>query len=181
MKKILSLALSLALLLLLAACASGNNSSPDATDSGDDISYIGGSRGIFQSQALALPGNPNVKCMALAGDSLILSEAAEGGDRLYRFNMVSQTAYELEVPEGLSIVSMDSGPDSQVCILNSEADGSYSIFLIKPDDSLEKLDIPECRALEDELPSALFMAQGGYLLNTFGHIVALGREGGLLR
>ena len=122
-----------------------------------------------------------MKCMALAGDSLILSEAAEGGDRLYRFNMVSQAAYELEVPEGLSIVSMDSGPDSQVCILNSEADGSYSIFLIKPDDSLEKLDIPECRALEDELPSALFMAQGGYLLNTFGHIVALGREGGLLR
>lgn len=181
MKKILSLVLSLALLLLLAACAAGNGSSPDAPVSEEDISYIGGGRGIFQSQSLALPENPSVKCMALSGDSLILGETAEGGDRLYRFDTVSQTGYELEAPENLSIVSMDSGPDFQVCILNTEADGSYSIYLVKPDDSLEKLDIPECRALEDELPSALFMTQGGYLLNTIGHIVALDREGSLLR
>lgn len=180
MKKILSLVLSLAL-LLLAACAAGNGSSPDAPASEEDISYIGGGRGIFKSQSLALPENPSVKCMALSGDSLILGETAEGGDRLYRFDTVSQAAYELEAPENLSIVSMDSGPDFQVCILNTEADGSYSIYLVKPDDSLEKLDIPECRALEDELPSALFMTQGGYLLNTIGHIVALDRDGSLLR
>ena len=181
MKRMLSLVLSLSLLFLLAACASGNDSSPGAPASEEDISYIGGGRGIFQSQSLALPGNPNVKCMALSGDSLILGETAEGGDRLYRFDTVSQTGYELEAPEKLSIVSMDSGPDFQVCILNSDGDGSYSIYLIKPDDSLEKLDIPDCRTLEDELPSALFMTQGGYLLNTIGHIVALDRDGGLLR
>ena len=181
MKRILSLVLSLALLLLLAACAAGNDSSPDAPASEEDISYIGGGRGIFQSQTLALPENPSVKCMALSGDSLILGETSEGGDRLYRFNTVSQTGYELEAPEKLSIVSMDSGPDFQVCILNTEADGSYSIYLVKPDDSLEKLDIPDCRALEDELPSALFMTQGGYLLNTIGHIITLDGEGSLLR
>lgn len=111
MKRMLSLVLSLSLLFLLVACTAGNDSSPDAPASEEDISYIGGGRGIFQSQSLALPGNPSVKYMALAGDSLILGETAAGGDRLYRFDMVSQTAYELEAPENLSIVSMDSGPD----------------------------------------------------------------------
>ena len=181
MKRMLSLVLALALLFILTACTTGSSSTAGNTASEEDISYIGGSKGIFQSQTLDLPGNPSVSYLAFAGDSLILGEAAEGGDRLYRFDMDSQAVYELDAPERLSIVSMDSGPDFQVCILNTEADGSYSIYLVKPDDSLEKLDIPDCRALEDELPSALFMTQGGYLLNTTGHIIALDGEGALLR
>ena len=181
MKRILSLVLSLALLLFLTACASGNGGSPDAPASKDDISYISGGKGIFQSRFPALPGDPDIKHMALAGDSLILGETAEGGDRLYRFDLSSQSAYALEAPEGLSIVSMDSGPDFQVCILNIEAEGSYSIYLVKPDDSMERLDISACQTLEEELPCALCMSSGGYLLNTFGHIIALDREGGLLR
>lgn len=181
MKRMLSLVLALALLFILTACTAGSSSTAGNTASEEDISYIGGSKGIFQSQTLDLPGNPSVSYLAFAGDSLILGEAAEGGDRLYRFDMDSQAVYELDAPERLSIVSMDSGPDFQVCILNTEADGSYSIYLVKPDDSLEKLDIPDCRALEDELPSALFMTQGGYLLNTTGHIIALDGEGALLR
>lgn len=181
MKSILSLALALALLFMLTACAAGGNSTAGSAASEEDISYIGGGKGLFRSQSLSLPGNPSVSHIAHAGDSLILGVKSHKGDRLYRFNPDSQTAHELETPEGLSIVSMDSGPDSQVCILNTEADGSYSIYLLKPDESMEMLDIPDCRALEDELPSALFMSSGGYLLNTFGHIVALDSDGSLLR
>ena len=100
MKRMLSLVLALALLFILTACTTGSSSTAGNTASEEDISYIGGGKGIFQSQTLDLPGNPSVSHIAHAGDSLILGVKSHKGDRLYRFNPDSQTAHELKHRRG---------------------------------------------------------------------------------
>ena len=58
MKRILSLALALALLFMLTACAAGGNSTAGSAASEEDISYIGGGKGLFRSQSLSPAGKP---------------------------------------------------------------------------------------------------------------------------
>ena len=58
MKRMLSLVLALALLFILTACTAGSSSTAGNTASEEDISYIGGSKGISNLRLWTCRGTP---------------------------------------------------------------------------------------------------------------------------
>ena len=181
MKKALVLFLALLMSLSLAGCGkSGKAEKPQAPQDGP-LSYIGENKGIFTPQALPLDSRFYITDIAPGGDGFILRGWENEQDKLLSYSLREENCMELEFSGSLLPGSMSYDSQGLVSLLCMQADGSYSIMTIKPDLSIQTVDVQAGAALDDSPALSVMPVPGGFLLETYTGILYLDSKGELIK